>query len=136
MTVCLPMTATKTNEYIFSTPTFTCSGSCATSNTVSVSYSTSQTYYQLTFHLKARFYSNTPTRSVTANLVASNGSVFSTVTVAVDISQELATFGLTDSGCLNCQYGEKKFSGTITYSAGQYPTNLTFTDSAGMMQIT
>lgn len=135
MTVCLPVSASKTTEHIYSTPTYTCSGTCSTPNTVSITYSTSQTYYQLTFHLRVRLYSNTAARSVTANLVASNGSILASTVVAVDISQELATFGSIDSGCLNCIYGEKIISGSIAYSAGQYPTNLTFSDSVGILQV-
>ena len=53
----------------------------------------------------------------------------------MDISQELTAFTLTDAGCLNCAYGEKVVSGVLVFSAGQYPTNLTFTDSAGLMQV-
>jgi len=105
MTVCLPISATKTTEHVYPTPSYTCSGTCLTVNTVSISYSTSQTYFQITFHLRVRLYSNSATRSVTASLVASNGSTLASSVAAVDISQELATFGSTDSGCLNCIYG-------------------------------
>jgi hypothetical protein len=135
LSVCLPMSASKTNEYIYLTPTFTCSGTCSTPNTVSLSYSTSQTYYTLSFYINARFYSNTASRSITASLTSQNGSVLATTNIAVDITQELSTYSQTDVQCLGCIYGEKVFSGTVTYSAGQYPTNFTFKDSAGQMQV-
>ena len=87
MTVCLPQTATKTNEYLYSTLTYTCSGTCSTSNTLTLSYTTSQTYYQLTLHLKIRFYSTTASRSLTSSILATNGSSLASTTTAVDISQ-------------------------------------------------
>lgn len=87
MSVCLPVTATKLNEYYYNEPTYTCSGACGTSNTVSISYQTSQTYYQLTYYLRIRFYSSTTARSLTVNLVDENGTTLSSQSNSVDISQ-------------------------------------------------
>ena len=70
MTVCLPMSASKQSEYLYSIPVYTCSGSCSSLNTVTMSYSTSQTYFQTTFHLKVRFYSSSTSRTLTASLLA------------------------------------------------------------------
>jgi hypothetical protein len=103
---------------------------------VTVSYSTSQTYYQLIYHIKVRFYSTTAARSLTVSLVDGSSTVLTSQTSAVDTSQEIAAFSQADPTCLNCVYGEKVVSGSLTYSAGQYPTNLTLSDTAGMIQLT
>ena len=118
MTVCLPVIATKLNEYTYSTPTYTCSGSCTLVNIVTISYSTSQTYYQLNYYLKIRFYSTTTARSLTVKLVDENSTILTSQTTSVDISQEITAYNQVDSGCLNCIYGEKVVSGSLSYSAG------------------
>lgn len=46
VSVCLPKSATKLQEYIYlNNLAYTCSGTCTDTNTVNLSYSTSQTYY-------------------------------------------------------------------------------------------
>ena len=134
--VCLPQSASKFEEYIYaSMPTYTCMGSCSTSNTISLGYQTTQAYYQLKYYLNIKFYGNVAIRLLTISLASSNGSSLESVTQSIDISQEIGAFSQTDANCLGCIFGQKIISGSFSYSGGQYSTNLTVTDSKGQIQI-
>ena len=55
--------------------------------------------------------------------------------MTTNTTSELTAFSATDSSCLNCPYAQLTITGSFTYSAGQYPTNLTIADSAGLIQV-
>ncbi len=68
-------------------PTYTCTGACTNSNTISLTYQTTQAYYQLKYYFNIKFYANTSNRSLTISLVGSDASSLVSKTHTIDISQ-------------------------------------------------
>lgn len=72
---------------------------------------------------------------LTITFVNHNGTNASTINTLVDLSNELAAFADTDANCLGCRYGQKIVSGSLSLSQGEYPTQLTLSDSTGQFQV-
>ena len=105
MTVCLPLSATKSQEFVYMKGIAITCGTCTAASTQTLSYSTAEAYYQIKYYARVRIYSTSPTsRTITLAVTASNGTDLASHSQVIDTTQAFASFTLTDANCSNCRY--------------------------------
>lgn len=87
--VCLPYSATKTQEFIYiKYENYSCSSSsCSQASTSSITYSTSQAYYRITYYLNIRFFGTSASRTVVITFFSSNGTASSNTSQTVTLAK-------------------------------------------------
>lgn len=55
--------------------------------------------------------------------------------VVVDVSTEMGKYSDVDTSCNSCPFGQKIVTTSFGSSGGQYPTNVSVADSAGLAKV-